>query len=220
MKKDEIIERLRNDEDYYGEYGNQFLSNSHIGKLLKNPMSLYDKTPDNPNFKDYDIEAAKSLIQLKNSGKSDADANTILALLARAQGQAGIANDLAAEVAQSEQQPTRAKVEALRLLAQIAYQRRNFAESAKLYRQVTQYQSEAFDYFQLGIAEQNSGQTEQAITALKKAVELAPTYIEAHRVLAAILGSQGKTIESNKHQQLAQQHQQRLQQLWRSRQLK
>ena len=51
MKKDEIIERLRNDEDYYGEYGDQFLSNSHISKLLKNPMSLYDKTPDNPNFK-------------------------------------------------------------------------------------------------------------------------------------------------------------------------
>jgi len=51
MKKDEIIKRLRSDEDYYGDYGNKFLSNSHIGKLLKNPMSLYDKTPDNPNFK-------------------------------------------------------------------------------------------------------------------------------------------------------------------------
>ena len=51
MKKEEIIERLRSDEDYYGDYGNKFLSNSHIGKLLKNPMSLYDKTPDNPNFK-------------------------------------------------------------------------------------------------------------------------------------------------------------------------
>ena len=51
MKKEEIIERLRVDEDYYGDYGNKFLSNSHIGKLLKNPMSLYDKTPDNPNFK-------------------------------------------------------------------------------------------------------------------------------------------------------------------------
>ena len=51
MKKDEIIERLRNDEDYYGDYGNKFLSNSHIGKLLKNPMSLFDRTPDNPNFK-------------------------------------------------------------------------------------------------------------------------------------------------------------------------
>ena len=46
----EIIDRLRDDEDYYGEFGNQFLSNSHISKLLKNPMSLYDKTPNNPNF--------------------------------------------------------------------------------------------------------------------------------------------------------------------------
>ena len=51
MKKEEIIERLRVDEDYYGDYGNKFLSNSHIGKLLKNPMSLFDRTPDNPNFK-------------------------------------------------------------------------------------------------------------------------------------------------------------------------
>ena len=51
MNKQEIIDRLRVDEDYYGDYGNKFLSNSHIGKLLKNPMSLFDRTPDNPNFK-------------------------------------------------------------------------------------------------------------------------------------------------------------------------
>ena len=51
MNKKEIIERLRVDEDYYGDYGNQFLSNSHISKLLKNPMALRDQTPDNPNFK-------------------------------------------------------------------------------------------------------------------------------------------------------------------------
>ena len=36
----EIIDRLRNDEDYYGDYGNQFLSNSHISKLLKNPYDV------------------------------------------------------------------------------------------------------------------------------------------------------------------------------------
>ena len=51
MNKQEIIDRLRVDEDYYGDFGNQFLSNSHISKLLKNPMALFDKTPDNPNFK-------------------------------------------------------------------------------------------------------------------------------------------------------------------------
>jgi len=51
MNKKEIIERLRVDKDYYGDFGNQFLSNSHISKLLKNPMALRDQTPDNPNFK-------------------------------------------------------------------------------------------------------------------------------------------------------------------------
>ena len=51
MKKEEIIERLRVDEDYYGKFGQQFLSNSNISTLLKNPMALRDQTPDNPNFK-------------------------------------------------------------------------------------------------------------------------------------------------------------------------
>ncbi|MDA8967869.1 hypothetical protein N9F76_01105, partial [bacterium] len=158
--------------------------------------------------------------QLKNSGKADADANTILALLARSQGQSTIARDLATEVVEGEKRPTRAKVEALRLLAQLTYQKQNFAESAILYRQVTQFQSEAYDYFQLGISEQNSGQTDRAIIALKTAVELAPSYVEAHRVLAAILKSQGKEDESNKHQQLALLHEQRMRKLWQSSQPK
>lgn len=51
MNKQEIIERLRVDEDYYGKFGQQFLSNSNISTLLKNPMALRDQTPDNPNFK-------------------------------------------------------------------------------------------------------------------------------------------------------------------------
>jgi len=176
--------------------------------------------PDNPNFKDYGLESAKALIQLKNSGNADADANTILALLARSQGQSAIARDLAKEVVEGEKKPTRAKVEALRLLAQLTYQKRNFAEAANLYRQVTQFQSEAYDYFQLGISEQNSGQTDRAITALKMAVELAPNYIEAHRILSAILKSQGKEDESRKHQQLALLHEQRMQKLWQSAQPK
>lgn len=40
LEKISIIERLRNDADYYGEYGNQFLSNSMIGTLLTDPFSF------------------------------------------------------------------------------------------------------------------------------------------------------------------------------------
>jgi len=36
-----IIEKLRQDEHYYGDYGKQFLSNSDISVLLKNPKLLH-----------------------------------------------------------------------------------------------------------------------------------------------------------------------------------
>lgn len=40
MTENKIIDRLRNDEDYYGEFGKQYLSNSDISTLLKDPLSL------------------------------------------------------------------------------------------------------------------------------------------------------------------------------------
>ena len=46
----EILEKLRVDEHYYGEYGNQFLSNSDIGALLKDPAKLRAKRPQTPAF--------------------------------------------------------------------------------------------------------------------------------------------------------------------------
>ena len=46
----EILEKLRVDEHYYGEYGNQFLSNSDIGTLLKDPAKLRNKRPQTPAF--------------------------------------------------------------------------------------------------------------------------------------------------------------------------
>ena len=39
MKKKEILQRLKNDEDYYGKFGKQFLSNSDIYHLLNNPFN-------------------------------------------------------------------------------------------------------------------------------------------------------------------------------------
>ena len=40
MSQAEVLDRLKNDEDYYGEFGKQYLSNSDIGTLFKNPMDL------------------------------------------------------------------------------------------------------------------------------------------------------------------------------------
>ena len=40
---DKIIEKLKQDEHYYGDYGKQFLSNSDINILLKNPKLLHEE---------------------------------------------------------------------------------------------------------------------------------------------------------------------------------
>ena len=50
MTKDQILERLRCDEDYYGAFGQQFLSNSNIGILLSNPLLLGQPQDPNINF--------------------------------------------------------------------------------------------------------------------------------------------------------------------------
>ena len=49
-KKSQILQRLKNDEDYYGEFGNQFLSNSHVGKLLKDPLNVFKPSKPSPAF--------------------------------------------------------------------------------------------------------------------------------------------------------------------------
>ena len=44
-----MIEKLKDDEHYYGEYGKKYLSNSDIGTLLSNPQSYgiqREKTPE------------------------------------------------------------------------------------------------------------------------------------------------------------------------------
>ena len=36
----DILARLNNDSDYYGDFGKKFLSNSDIGSLLRDPASF------------------------------------------------------------------------------------------------------------------------------------------------------------------------------------
>ena len=50
MDKEKVLQRLKNDEDYYGDFGNQFLSNSHISKLLKDPLNVFKPSKPSPAF--------------------------------------------------------------------------------------------------------------------------------------------------------------------------
>jgi hypothetical protein len=50
MNKETILQKLKNDEDYYGEFGNQFLSNSHVNRLLKDPLNVFKESKPSPAF--------------------------------------------------------------------------------------------------------------------------------------------------------------------------
>ena len=50
MKREEIIDKLRIDEHYYGDFGKQYLSNSDIKTLLTNPLALKEPSKTNAHF--------------------------------------------------------------------------------------------------------------------------------------------------------------------------
>ena len=49
-QKLKILKKLRNDEDYYGDFGKQFLSNSDIYHLLNNPLKFHQPSVPSPAF--------------------------------------------------------------------------------------------------------------------------------------------------------------------------
>jgi len=50
MKSEQIVQKLRDDENYYGEFGRQYLSNSDISVLLSNPLNFKKPLPSNSAF--------------------------------------------------------------------------------------------------------------------------------------------------------------------------
>lgn len=50
MTRKEELEKLKEDEHYYGKFGKQFLSNSDISTLLTNPLALGDQQKQIPAF--------------------------------------------------------------------------------------------------------------------------------------------------------------------------
>ena len=50
MNLKQTLVKLKNDEEYYGEFGKQFLSNSDISKLLNDPLNLHKPHKPSPAF--------------------------------------------------------------------------------------------------------------------------------------------------------------------------
>ena len=47
--KKEILEKLKDDEHYYGEYGRNFISNSDIRTLMTNPLDFKKPSESAPH---------------------------------------------------------------------------------------------------------------------------------------------------------------------------
>jgi hypothetical protein len=50
MKKQEVLKALKDDANYYGDFGKKYLSNSDIGTLLTNPLALGKQQAQRPAF--------------------------------------------------------------------------------------------------------------------------------------------------------------------------
>ena len=50
MKTEQIVNELKDDEKYYGEFGRQYLSNSDISTLLSNPLDFKKPLPPSSAF--------------------------------------------------------------------------------------------------------------------------------------------------------------------------
>ena len=50
MNKKQILQKLKIDEEYYGKFGNQYLSNSHVRKLLTDPLNAFQPSKPSPAF--------------------------------------------------------------------------------------------------------------------------------------------------------------------------
>ena len=49
-QKKQVLQKLKEDEHYYGTFGKKYLSNSDISTLLNNPLQLGKPLKPNPNF--------------------------------------------------------------------------------------------------------------------------------------------------------------------------
>jgi len=50
MTKEEVLKVLKNDDEYYNGLGKEYLSNSNISTLLKNPLALHEPYGPRPAF--------------------------------------------------------------------------------------------------------------------------------------------------------------------------
>lgn len=155
-----------------------------------------------PERKQFEIEATRTLIELMNTGNLDPLAVSQMAWLARTQGERAIAEQLASDVLKVEKRPTMARIEATEVLAEIALEKQNTRQAADLFQQANGYYRNSRNAFYLGIALNNLGEVDKAITTLEDLLEFDPSQTSAHAALRAIYQVRNQPEKAAYHEQM------------------
>lgn len=150
------------------------------------------------------IQRARELLQgVERKGAADPPVYAALAGLAMAESKTDAADEYAQHVLRLEPHPSNARIDALRIVANIRFREQRFTEALIPLRELSSARRNARDWFYLGLCQQNCHNTPQALTALKRSLDIDPAQQGAHAAIAAIYESQGRLAEAKRHKRLA-----------------
>lgn len=156
-----------------------------------------------PNFAALMPPATAELINLKNLGAADGEVDAALVWLAWEQGETVIAESIAREILTKETAETNPRIVASHTLARIHMDRGEFKKAIPIYKDLeNMHRDSSHSYFR-GLAEQNIGNSEKAIEALNRSLQIDPSQIAAHRALQAIYHSIDRADLADRHEQSA-----------------
>ena len=139
-----------------------------------------------PDRKHHQRRAMQLLNQALGSGAGDVPVRAALAELALRERDSEQATRLAESVVNESPNGTREWLQAVRVLAEIAFARQEFTRARDLYRQLAEARPDASYWFYLGVCEQNCGDTRAAVRALEKSLEADPVQTGAHDALVIL----------------------------------
>jgi Tfp pilus assembly protein PilF len=111
------------------------------------------------------------------------------------------ASTLAQSVVTESTDASREWVDAVSVLAEVAFVRQDFVRARAFYEQLAAARYDSRYWFYLGLCEQNCGDTDAAIRALVKSLEVDPVQTGAHDVLAILYQNRGDHSSEMAHRQ-------------------
>ncbi|TWU16667.1 tetratricopeptide repeat protein [Allorhodopirellula heiligendammensis] len=147
--------------------------------------------------------AQRELVELFQSGVTDASVRTTLANTYLAAEQWQVAEKLAQSVIRSEPVGSHTYIGAADVLARHALRTQDNQAAISWYHQLTQMRRVSGDHFMLGVCELNANQTQSAILAFEQALRIDATLVIAHEYLAQALRAADEIERCHLHEQVA-----------------